>query len=141
MPILTLNLTEATNDIELPAEVHGQHLTLKMYSVVFPSSNFSDTAVFLDMVGGQSHWLSADVDNGISNSDPSNLFMLPVYNQPSHGNTHTRGFNAYPDIKLSAHHIPKKFRVDIYGQDAQTLIIPEDLTSLRLIFEYDFPTK
>jgi len=141
MPILTLNLKDATNDIELPAEIHGQHLKLKMYSAVFPNDNFTDTAVYLDMVGGQSHWLSADVDNGLAGADPSNLFMLPMHNQATHGTAHTRGFDAYPDIKLSAHHIPKKFRVDIYGDDAQTLINSAYLTSLRLIFEYEFPTK
>jgi len=134
MPILTLSLTGADNVITLDHEIKAQKLVLKYYQVVFAGNLFADTAFWVDITDGGSHWLSHDTMNGVEGANPNGMFLLPVHNKASHDRSQT----VYPDLSIAASsHIPKKFTVSLYKEDGVTKITSSNLTSLRLVFQYE----
>jgi hypothetical protein len=134
MPILTLSLTGADNVITLDHEIKAQKLVLKYYQIVFNGNSYTDTAIWVDITDGGSHWLSHDTMNGVEGANPNGMFLLPVHNKASHDRVQT----IYPDISISASsHIPKSFTVSLYEADGLTKITSSHLTSLRLVFQYE----
>jgi len=135
MPVLTLSLTGADNVITLDHTIKAQKLVLKYYQVVFASGgSFSDTAMWLDISDGSSHWLSHDTMNGVEGGNPNHMFLLPLVNKSSHNNVQT----IYPDISISASSdIPKTFTATLYKANGTDKITSSDLTSLRLVFQYE----